>query len=328
MRLLDRSSLSQMSLVNKTFHELSNNPSVFKDQTIYSGASALNSLSSFISLPPLEAVVPFPPPAHVATTLPVKTQVRTGPGLETTLPASTTFVVPVLPESVPLVARVPDVVMAPGGANIVPISQVLPGYAPSYVPDYVPPQVNGESFSAFVNTISFNVSRYPTLSQVRLVDSKEYSKRKSSGDFSSPSPNCQEKGVKAVSSSTSLQRPAAPHNPNSSAASKYDPVLSPNNPFTTIRVHEYVPAEYFRGSETLCGQNTMPISGASKIEYLPPDVLGSGRLLTYMTAVATTTTSTSTMAIGGLEAASIVEVVKGRNGLGSGGDGEANNPTQ
>ena len=54
---------------------------------------------------------------------------------------------PVLPETVPLIAQVPDVVSkekkeAPEASKeVVEISQVLPGYARSYAGDYVPNQV-------------------------------------------------------------------------------------------------------------------------------------------------------------------------------------------
>merc|ERR1719445_2591488 len=84
---------------------------------------------------------------------------------------------PVLPETVPLIAQVPDVVATTQQEKdkpkeIVEISQVLPGYARSYAVDYVPNEVNNHSFSTFANTISFNISRYPTL--VEITDSKNY----------------------------------------------------------------------------------------------------------------------------------------------------------
>merc|ERR1719439_27150 len=84
---------------------------------------------------------------------------------------------PVLPETVPLIAQVPDVVATTQQEKdkpkeIVEISQVLPGYARSYAVDYVPNEVNNHSFSTFANTISFNISRYPT--PVESTDSKDY----------------------------------------------------------------------------------------------------------------------------------------------------------
>ena len=60
---------------------------------------------------------------------------------------------PVLPETVPLIAQVPDVVSTTHtqtqeqgnketkAKEIVEISQVLPGYARSYAGDYVPNEV-------------------------------------------------------------------------------------------------------------------------------------------------------------------------------------------
>ena len=53
---------------------------------------------------------------------------------------------PVLPETVPLIAQVPDVVATTqqekdNPKEIVEISQVLPGYARSYAVDYVPNEV-------------------------------------------------------------------------------------------------------------------------------------------------------------------------------------------
>ena len=54
---------------------------------------------------------------------------------------------PVLPEAVPLIAQVPDVVATTQQEKdkpkeIVEISQVLPGYARSYAVDYVPNEVS------------------------------------------------------------------------------------------------------------------------------------------------------------------------------------------
>ena len=54
---------------------------------------------------------------------------------------------PVLPETVPLIAQVPDVVATTqqekdNPKEIVEISQVLPGYARSYAVDYVPNEVS------------------------------------------------------------------------------------------------------------------------------------------------------------------------------------------
>lgn len=77
------------------------------------------------------------------------------PQYSTILPESTKILLPVLPETVPLIAQVPDVVATseakPGQEKadnkvkeVVEISQVLPGYAPSYAGDYVPNEVNDD----------------------------------------------------------------------------------------------------------------------------------------------------------------------------------------
>ncbi len=69
------------------------------------------------------------------------------PQYSTILPESTKILLPVLPETVPLIAQVPDVVATSEekaektGKEVVEISQVLPGYAPSYAGDYVPNEV-------------------------------------------------------------------------------------------------------------------------------------------------------------------------------------------
>ena len=82
-------------------------------------------------------------------------------------------------------------------------------------------QVNSHSFSAFANTISFNVSRYPTL--VEMTNSKDYEKQKSLNTAKETSKDTKDstndalKTVKQTSSSDSNL--------------------------------EYVPAEYFRGAE-------------------------------------------------------------------------------
>lgn len=264
LQLLDRRSLAVMAQVSRTFRQMTNDPTVFNSSASYSGPNT--------RLPHLQKVVPFPPPALVGTTLPSVTTVTTAPKSATKVPADTSVFMPVLPEAVPMFAQVPDVVVAPqlvtGGIQKVQISQVLPGYAPSYATDYVPPEVNGHSFSAFANTISFNVSRYPTLSEV--VDSKAYTKRKSSGDSRPPSTEPSEVS-KASSTTTS----------------------SPMQTSRSRSVLEYVPAEYFRGESSLYGPPTMSVYCASRVDFVKPDVLASGRLLTNMTSQAINSTSSS-----------------------------------
>ena len=82
-------------------------------------------------------------------------------------------------------------------------------------------QVNSHSFSAFANTISFNVSRYPTL--VEMTDSKDYEKQKSRNN------------AKDVTKDTKEKTGDALKNPGLTSSSKSS--------------LEYVPAEYFRGAE-------------------------------------------------------------------------------
>lgn len=56
---------------------------------------------------------------------------------------------------------------------------------------------------------------------------------------------------------------------------------------------EYVPAEYFRGVEN---NSIQTVSASSSVSFIKPDVLASGRVLTYMTPVPSrslTTTSTT-----------------------------------
>ena len=126
-------------------------------------------------LPELQKAIPFPPPAVLQTTLPTETTVLPAPQYSTVLPESTKIMLPVLPETVPLIAQVPDVVSTTqtqpqeqGGTRepvakkeIVEISQVLPGYARSYAGDYVPNEVQlhfklSTTISNFKYTISLN----------------------------------------------------------------------------------------------------------------------------------------------------------------------------
>ena len=102
-------------------------------------------------LPELLKAIPYPPPAVLQTSLPIQTTVTPVPQYSTIIPESTKIMLPVLPETVPLIAQVPDVVATTQQEKdkpkeIVEISQVLPGYARSYAVDYVPNEVN-ERFS-------------------------------------------------------------------------------------------------------------------------------------------------------------------------------------
>ena len=57
-------------------------------------------------LPELQKAIPFPPPAVLQTTLPTETTVIPAPQFSTVLPESTKIILPVLPETVPLIAQV------------------------------------------------------------------------------------------------------------------------------------------------------------------------------------------------------------------------------
>jgi len=273
---LDKASLKIASEVSKSFNELSKHPSL-KISTNYTGPKA--------HLPQLQAVIPYPPPAVLQTTLPSVTTVNPAPQFSTVLPESTKVILPVLPETVPLIAQVPDVVTtsipAPsqntdsvnqsGAKEIVQISQVLPGYAPSYAQEYVPNEVNNHSFSTFANTISFNVSRYPTL--VEMTDSKEYEAEQRSINNEKLAAEDDKKETEDKSDKTKVYTTASDKN------------------------LEYVPAEYFRGAEEKNFIQTVSASGS--IGFVKPDVLASGRILTHMTPIpspsfANTNTTAST----------------------------------
>ena len=163
----DRQTLRAASEVSKSFNELSKHPSLWNN-AVYSGYVHKKNLYCFPSLhvikhcfsphsqlPELLKAIPFPPPAVLQTTLPTETRVIPAPQYSTILPESTKILLPVLPETVPLIAQVPDVVATseakPGQEKadnkvkeVVEISQVLPGYAPSYAGDYVPNEVNDD----------------------------------------------------------------------------------------------------------------------------------------------------------------------------------------
>jgi len=277
---LDKGSLKVLSQVSKSFNHLSKHPSLCIS-AMYSGPNN--------QLPELQAVIPFPPPAVLQTTLPNITTVNPAPQYITVLPELTQVILPVLPETVPLIAQVPDVVTTSVTAadtaghtertvakEIVQISQILPGYAPSYAQDYVPAEVNSHSFSTFANTISFNVSRYPTL--VEMTDSKEYEKKQK---------------VKKRE--------------EKKAGGKKDAEVSEEDALKGVKVGglnmttsndsnlEYVPAEYFRGVVNY-PMNIQTVSASNSVSFVKPDVLASGRVLTYMTPVPSlslTTTSTT-----------------------------------
>ena len=90
-------------------------------------------------------------------------------------------------------------------------------------------QVNNHSFSTFANTISFNISRYPT--PVEITDSKDY-RGPDKPAQSSGKQNGVENGVKRTDEAEAESASV------SSGGGGSD---------TNI---EYVPAEYFRGVDT------------------------------------------------------------------------------
>lgn len=200
------------------------------------------------NLPDLKDILTprFHIPAVLATTLPEITTIMTSGNNTLTVPENSQIVVPVLPECISLIAKVPEVVYTEpqylGDRKEVMISQVLPGYAPSYASDYMPQQVNSHSFNTFVNTMSINVSRYPALSEV--TDSKTYTpqEKKRKEDFKDESS------------------------------------------ITSRRQYEYVPAEYFSG-EGMSKVQTAGVVQSQSVCIVKPEVLSSGRLLTNMTTI-------------------------------------------
>ena len=87
-------------------------------------------------------------------------------------------------------------------------------------------QVNNHSFSTFANTISFNISRYPT--PVEITDSKDY-RGPDNPAVTPEKANGVENGVKRTDEADTV------------------PVSVTTVGDTNI---EYVPAEYFRGVDT------------------------------------------------------------------------------
>lgn len=218
-------------------------------------------------------------PALLTTTIPEDTVITTR-GTTFTVPGNTQILVPLLPESIVQIAKVPDVVSTEaegaGGkpVEVVKISQVLPGYAPSYAPDYMPNEVNRQSFTTFANTISFNISRYPALSEV--TDSRNYANHDTAKNLGPGScrtaPDVFQNGT----------------NPQMATS------LSGGQQM------EYVPAEYMRGADSYGSQT---VSASQSVVHVKPEVLSSGRILTSMTpfpintiltdSSATTTTPTT-----------------------------------
>jgi len=266
---LGQEELQTMSKVNSQFSNLveetslkavSNNGSTKLPTT----AAALPALSTVIES------ISFPPPAAIQTTLPcVVTTVA--PNVKISLPAESKVIMPMLPEAMPMIVTVPDVVPVPaktapvqstdGGvekkSEVVQINQVLPGYAPSYAHDYVPPEVNYNTVTTFANTISFNVSRYPNLTDI--MDSKTYNQKKQE-----------------------LER--------AGSKEKEEPAVPAHTTQHNAWDLQYIPAEYGRDDY---GKHSVTVSAAKNIAIVKPEVLASGRLLTHMSPVTDTSQAAS-----------------------------------
>ena len=150
-------------------------------------------------------------------------------------------------------------------------------------------QVNNHSFSTFANTISFNISRYPT--PVEITDSKDYHGPDKPAQ-SSDRQNGVENGVRRTDETEAV------------TAS----VTTAGGGDTNI---EYVPAEYFRGVDThqvaQSGERAklqpspssyplrlFSVSVSKAVTFVKPEVLASGRILTHMTPLPSASTMTST----------------------------------
>jgi hypothetical protein len=258
--------LKNMSKVNSQFTSLVKETT--SKQASSSNGSSTNKLpTTAASLPALSTVIesiPFPPPAAIQTTLPCAVT-TVAPNVKFSLPVESKVIVPILPEAMPMIVTVPDVVaFAPKTApvqssdgtekksEVVQINQVLPGYAPSYAHDYVPPEVNMTTVSTFANTISFNVSRYPNLTDI--MDSKTYNQKKQELE----KVDCSEKEA---------------------------PTLPPHTTVHNAWDLQYIPAEYGRDDT---GKHSVTVSAAKNIAIVKPEVLASGRLLTHMSPVTDT----------------------------------------
>jgi hypothetical protein len=274
MRYLSSSDLHNLSKVNTSFSKLTKHPMVHQE------TASQAAVMTTASLPTLSTVIeslPFPPPAAIQTTLALITTVAnpataSSPVQSTAPVIESTVTVPVLPESLPLIAEVPDVVVKDKekADDIVEVSQVLAGYAPSYSDNYVPPEVNEHTFTTFANTISFNVSRYPSMTEI--TDSKSYQSSKKA----------------SVKNGESSRRVSKSENDNIAVNDKDD--LPPRT--TQHGQHgplQYIPAEYGRSDQAVEARKTATVSAANTVVTVKPEVLASGRLLTHMSPAVRTT---------------------------------------
>lgn len=280
---LNKNELDTVSKVNSQFGNLVQETTLKMASKNSSDCVTVTSAS----LPALSTVIEsisFPPPAAIQTTLPcVVTTVA--PNLRMCLPVESTIRIPVIPEAMPMIVTVPDVTVTVaadknGGAplfdtngvekksEVVQISQVLAGYAPSYAHDYVPPEVNMASVTTFANTISFNVSRYPNLTDI--MDSKTYNLKKREFALSHAS-----HGEDARSKEKAVNK-----------------ILAINPPVEKALMDlQYIPAEYGRDD---FGKHSVTVSAAKNIAIVKPEVLASGRLLTHMSPVTNTSQASTT----------------------------------
>jgi len=251
--------LQKVSHVSTYFSKLVKHPTL---QLETSSCCAMTALTT-ATMPSLSTVmesIPFPPPAAIQTTMAVVTTVSNP--LKVSLPVESKITVPVLPESLPLIAEVPDVVPQEKEEekDVVKISQVLAGYAPSYAHDYFPPEVNKQSVATFANTISFNVSRYPTITEI--TDSKSYHRSRKESEKNGQ--------TKEASDHVKKRKKKADEVPKKTEHGQGRGSL------------QYIPAEYGREDHA---KQIVTVSAAKTVTIVRPEVLASGRLLTHMSPV-------------------------------------------
>jgi len=269
MRYLSSSDLHNLSKVNTSFSKLTKHPMVH--QVIASSPAAVMTTASLPTLSTVIESLPFPPPAAIQTTLALITTVAnpaTASPVQFTAPViESTVTVPVLPESLPLIAEVPDVVVKDKekADDIVEVSQVLAGYAPSYSDNYVPPEVNEHTFTTFANTISFNVSRYPSMTEI--TDSKSYQSSKKASHSSRENGQSSRTVSKSENDNIAVSDKDLP--PRTTQHGQHGPL-------------QYIPAEYGRSDQAVEARKTATVSAANTVVTVKPEVLASGRLLTHM----------------------------------------------
>jgi|ERR1711874_919053 len=112
--------------------------------------------------------------------------------------------------------------------------------------------------------VSFNVSRYPSMTEI--TDSKSYNSSKENGRssnaeiFAKNGANCGEEKAEEEPADNTHNTPAP-------------------------GVVQYVPAEYGRPDQAVEARKTSTVSAAKSVAIVKPEVLASGRLLTHMSPV-------------------------------------------